>query len=143
MRIQARLILLLALFTPYICEADVSPPNSPEQHTIIDAAQAHATHELGKPVQLAIKKFSTEQGWAFVHATMLGPNGQAFSYSGTSYAADAEAGIKSTSYAALLQKTNDGTWHIVAERIGPTDMAWADWSKEYGAPSTLFGTIPK
>jgi hypothetical protein len=143
MRIRARLILFLAFFTPYLCEADVSPSNKPEQHAVVDAAQAHATQELGKPVKLAIKKFSTEQQWAFVHATMLDPNGQAFSYAGTSYAADAEAGIKSTSYAALLQKTDDGTWRIVAERIGPTDMAWADWSKEYGAPATLFGTIPK
>ena len=142
MRLRTRFFLLLTLLTPYICEADVPSSNSPD-HKAVEAAQANAARELGKPVQLAIKTFNTEQGWAFIHATMLGADGQPFSYAGTEFAQAAEAGIKSTSYAALLQRTHDGKWHIVVERIGPTDLAWADWSQQYGAPPTLFGPIPK
>src|SRR3569833_4340453 len=107
MRLRTRFFLLLTLLTPYLCEADVSSSNPPEQKAVIEAAQANAARELGKPVQLAIKKFNSEQGWAFVHATMLGPHGQPFSYAGTPFAQAADAGIKSTSYAALLQRNND------------------------------------
>jgi len=143
MRLRTRFFLLLTLLTPYISEADVPTSNSHDQKAVIDTAQTTAARELGKPVQLAIKTFNTEQGWAFIHATMLGADGQPFSYAGTEFAQAAEAGIKSTSYAALLQRTHGGAWHMVVERIGPTDMAWADWSQQYGAPPTLFGPIPK
>ena len=117
-----------------------SPPaGSPERAAILDAARAPAERDLGKPVQFVVKQLEVLDAWAFVHARMQSPGGQAIDYAGTPYAEAAEHGLKSSSYAALLQR-HGASWTAVTYSLGPTDVAWLGWAEQYGAPQALFET---
>lgn len=116
-------------------------PGSPERAAILDAARAPAQKELGKPVQFVVKQVNVLNHWAFLYATMQGPGGRPISYADTPFAQAAEHGGKSDDYLALLQ-LQDGKWQVRADSIGPTDVAWAAWPEQYGAPQALFGPTP-
>lgn len=110
-----------------------------ERQAILDAARKPVDKELGVHVQFVVRQLHALGGWAFLHATMQGAGGQPVDYRGTRYEEADARGAKSDKYAALL-KQHDGTWQVQAYSVGPTDMAWADWSAAYGAPAALFGS---
>lgn len=114
-----------------------SQPNAAERQVILDTARGPAEKELGKPVVFVVKQLSQQTGWAFLRATLQGAGGQPWSYRGTRYQEAAEHGLKSDDYVALLQQQH-GSWVVREYRIGPTDVAWVDWSRRYGAPAALF-----
>lgn len=111
--------------------------NDPARVAILSSAVTPAESELHQPVTLQVKQLRVIGEWAFVHAAMQGPGGQAVSYTGTRYQEAAEHGHKSNKYAALL-KRHDDAWHVEAYVVGPTDVAWQDWPQRYGAPAALF-----
>jgi hypothetical protein len=66
------------------------------------------------------------------------PDGQPFSFAGTTYAAaEAEGFIDGggTTYALLRREA--GVWTVKAFAVGPTDVPWTTWPEEYGAPPAL------
>lgn len=107
------------------------------RNAIVTAASAPASKDLGKPLTLKVLQLRVLGDWAFVHATMLGGDGKEISYAGTRYQDAAEHGLKSDRYAALLKRDANG-WHVQAHAVGPTDVAWQDWARTYGAPPALF-----
>lgn len=123
--------------TPAPQDAPNSQPDAAERHAILDAARKPAEQELGKPVVFVVKQLRQQGGWAFLRATLQGAGGQPWSYRGTRYREAAEHGLKSDDYVALLQQQH-GSWVVRTYRVGPTDVAWVDWSQQYGAPATLF-----
>jgi len=104
---------------------------------ILDAARNPVERDLGKTAKFVVKSLGSQQDWAFLHARMVTPEGKQFSYVGTPFADAAEHGLKSDSYAALLH-LSAGRWQVIAYSIGPTDVAWQNWSRQYGAPMALF-----
>jgi len=110
-----------------------------ERDAIVAAALAPAEKELGGPVRLGVRNVTSENDWAFVMADLEDPSGKPFDYSKSPRAKEAEQGLVSHRYAALLRR-RAGAWTIVATRVGPTDPAWLAWSEKYGAPKSLFAT---
>ncbi len=110
---------------------------SAERIAILDAARVPATQELGKSIQFRVDQLNVLDGWAFVRAAMLDADGKPLSYTGTRYAEAAAHGMKSRSYVALLHAGSAG-WNVVAHSVGPTDVAWEGWSREFAAPAALF-----
>lgn len=111
--------------------------NDPARAAILASAVVPAENELHQAVTLQVKQLRVLGEWAFVHAAMRGPGGQAVSYTGTRYQEAAEHGHKSANYAALLKRRDDA-WQVEAYAVGPTDVAWQDWTQRYGAPQALF-----
>lgn len=136
------LMMVLAMTNATAQEQPQTPqPGSPERAAILDAARAPVQKALGKPVQFVVKQLNVLNHWAFVYATMQGPGGTPIDYAGTPFAQAAEHGAKSDDYLALL-RMRDGKWQVLADSIGPTDVAWATWPEQYGAPQALFGPVP-
>jgi hypothetical protein len=104
---------------------------------LLDAARAPVTKELGKAPKFRVDQLHREGDWAFLLATMQDAKGKPFDYHGTALAEAAEQGVVSRTYAALLRR-GAGGWEVVAKAIGPSDVAWEGWSKQYGAPAALF-----
>ena len=100
-------------------------------------ARDAATEALGKPVRLRVRQMAVQGRWAFVFAGLEEPNGGPVDYAGTPKADAAAHGMASQDFAALLSKSDQG-WSLVAEAVGPTDMAWETWPQTYGAPPALF-----
>ncbi len=111
---------------------------APAQHSAaIDAARTEASKQLQKPLKFEHEKIRSSGDWVFVMAQLRTPEGKAFDYTDTKLAGAAKEGMLSTRYVALLRATG-GMWQIVDYRIGPTDVAWEDWAKKYGAPAEIF-----
>lgn len=119
-------------------EAPRTPPTtSSEARAILQPALVKLAAELGKPAHLDVKSLRVSGEWAFVYAAIQSPGGQPIDYQGTPFAEAAEAGMKSRTYAALLRGRGEN-WSLTAQAVGPTDMAWASWAAEYGAPPAIF-----
>ncbi len=105
--------------------------------TLLDSAREPVSAALGKPVLFRVRQLRHQGDWAFLLATMEERDGHPLDYAGTPKAEIAAQGYASHLYAALLHRTPKG-WTVAANAIGPTDVAWADWAKRYGAPEAIF-----
>jgi hypothetical protein len=114
-----------------------APVDQATRAAILDSARRPVVAELGKPVLFQVQQLGQSGDWAFLRADMVEHGGRPIDYAGTSRAEDAEHGVVSHTYAALLHRI-DGEWRVVAHAIGPTDVAWEDWSERYGAPAAIF-----
>jgi lambda repressor-like predicted transcriptional regulator len=104
---------------------------------LLEAARAPVQAELGKAPKFRVDQLHRDGDWAFLLATLQGADGKPFDYKGTPLADAAQQGMVSRTYAALLRHDARG-WQVVAKAIGPSDVAWEDWPKRYGAPAKLF-----
>lgn len=113
-------------------------PSSPEGVSILAVATADLVGQLGKPARLHAIDIKEADGWAFVDSSIQAPDGRPFDYAGTPFAEAAAHHMKSNKYVALLHQ-DEQPWELIASRVGPTDVFWANWSQEYGAPQAVFG----
>jgi predicted secreted hydrolase len=104
---------------------------------LLEAARAPVQAELGKAPKFRVDQLHRDDDWAFLLATLQDADGKPFDYKGTPLADAAQHGMVSRTYAALLRHDARG-WRVVAKAIGPSDVAWEDWSRRYGAPAKLF-----
>ncbi|TWS98496.1 hypothetical protein [Reyranella sp. CPCC 100927] len=128
---------LLAVSRTWAQTVQMPAPEDRDYPLIVEAAQAAATMDVGKPVKLTVSNLQTAGNWAFIRSQMKSPSGTQFDYGGTRYAEAAANGGKSYSHVALLRRRDQG-WQIVVQAVGPTDVAWAPWAATYGAPPALF-----
>jgi hypothetical protein len=108
-----------------------------EHEQLLNAARNPLERKLGQPVKFVVKGLKRSGDFAFLYAAMQGADGQPLNYTGTAFEGVANAGLMSKDYAALLQRSA-ATWNVRAEAIGPTDVTWASWVREYGAPAAIF-----
>lgn len=119
--------------------AYADPSTSPTESAVTQRAVDDIASQLnGKKAKLEVKTFKTSGVWAFLDAKMKEPNGDPFSYARTPLEVDAAHGAASGNYVGLFREGADGTWQVIKSRVGPTDVAWVGWDKQYGAPSDLF-----
>ncbi|MEP7042989.1 MAG: hypothetical protein ABI843_07990 [Dokdonella sp.] len=131
------LILVIAMTTSMAQTPSNPTSSSAERLAILAAARAPVVQDLGKPIEFRVNQLNVLDGSAFLHATMLDIGGAPLSYAGTHYEGAAAHGMKSRGYAALLRESQ-GQWSVVAYVVGPTDVAWESWGKQYRVPETLF-----
>lgn len=143
-----RLFLIAVLALAAAC---TQPPGSTETPSAPAAASDNSAAmlstltpvvaaEIGAPVRLEIKQVIVQDDWAWLAVQPLQPDGSAIAWSTTTLASRYENGAMDQSGAtyALLKQEN-GAWRIVTHVIAPTDVAWASWPAEYGAPAEIMG----
>lgn len=108
------------------------------QKPVLDVLIPAVEAELKIPVSLDEVYLNAEDGYAFVSANALNPDGSELDFSKTSHKSDFEAGVYSNSVFGLLQKEN-GQWKIITTSIGATDVPFMCWWKEFKVPQTVFG----
>lgn len=107
-------------------------PRGTERKAILDALRAPVTKQLGRPVEFVIKHFAVTAGWAFVMADMQGPGGGQINWQSTPCSGDVSHLV-----GGLLRLQN-GQWTVTGFALCPTDVAWATWPKDHGAPAAIF-----
>ncbi|MGY4397532.1 hypothetical protein ACVWZA_002726 [Sphingomonas sp. UYAg733] len=108
-----------------------------ERTALLDVARAPVSKALGKPVLFQVDRLNRIGDWVFLLAQLADRGGAPVDYAGTPKADAARHGMVSRRYAALMRREGD-LWVVVADAIGPTDVAWADWATRYDAPPALF-----
>ncbi|MBB5710894.1 hypothetical protein [Sphingomonas xinjiangensis] len=117
--------------------AAAMPLPQAERSAVLDTAHQAIERRIGKRAKLLVRTLNSEGDWAFLVAAMQDPTGKPISYAGTSLASAEAEGMISKDYAALMKRQGGG-WRIVVQALGPTDVAWAGWAGEHGAPAALF-----
>ena len=128
---------LLAGVMPLAAVSAAPQGTGTTQAAPLDAARAAASAQLQRELELQVETMRVIEPWAFVSAQLRTPQGQPFDYAGTRWAEAAQHGAVSRRYVVLLKRAG-GTWTPVEDRVGPTDVAWSDWSARHGAPAALF-----
>ncbi|HEX2892041.1 hypothetical protein [Vineibacter terrae] len=113
----------------------------PLRKTLLDALRPAIERDLGLPVQFVVKTLRQQNDWAFAIVVPQARDGSQIDYRRTRYAEAIREGMfDGGTVFALLQKRDQ--WTVRAFVIGPTDVAYAAWPDEYGAPYALFGLPP-
>lgn len=110
-----------------------------ERKLLMDMLRVPLENKLHKPVIFQVTALRVRNGWAFVTAIPLQPNGKNMDYRGTPYAAAArDTEAFSGIVGALLHKTGS-RWHVVTYNLGASDVFWYNWDTRYGAPRAILG----
>jgi len=109
-----------------------------ERDAMTAALAPRVQAEIGQAVSFTVTTMRVENDWGWLVAQPWTSDGTQIDWSQTRYAERAAEGTLDgggTTY-ALLRREN-GQWRVVDFAVGPTDVAWADWSERYGAPEGL------
>ncbi|WP_260583321.1 hypothetical protein [Sphingopyxis sp. PET50] len=110
----------------------------PLRKTLLDALRPAIEADLGQPVQFVVRKLRKQNEWAFAHVMPQTKAGTPVDYSGTRYAEALREGMFDDGDIFALLENKKGAWTVRDFVVGPTDVAYAGWPEQYGAPYPLF-----
>lgn len=110
---------------------------TPERSAIMDAVRPSVRRALGQRVQFVVQTLSVCGSWAFLEAEPQKRNGRPIDWSLSSYADAVADDVCGQLVHALLVKRS-GQWHVVTQSICATDVVYATWWRDHGAPRRLF-----
>jgi len=117
------------------------PLGSAERRAILDGLRTVIEHDLGQKIIFVVNEINVKGGFAYVDSTPRTPAGGKIDYAKTRHAAQMREGVldggNDASALALLRHGTSG-WHVLTFVIGPTDVAYAGWWKEFHAPKAIF-----
>lgn len=111
----------------------------PTRKLLLDALRPVIARDLGQPVRFVVTALRTQGGWAFAHVVPQTPTGGAIDFSKTHHAERLRAGILDGPDIYALMENRSGRWSVREFVVGPTDVTYAGWPDDYGAPAALFG----
>jgi len=140
MRPSLLALALLALFG--IAHAGAATIVSPQRGTPLRAAVLNALRpsvekETGGHVIFSVYALNVMGEWAYVSSEPRRPGGGKIDWRKTKYRRAYEADMFSGQVLALLRRQG-GDWKVVELAVGPTDVAWIEWVKNYRLPEALF-----
>jgi len=123
------LAILLTLTIGLTASALAAPKEVPQgsdlRSSLFDLARTTVEHEAGRAVKFAgsMKRLGD---WAFFNGQIVNASGKPILI-GPAESADT----------AILWKIVDSEWQMITCAVGITDVAYASWPDEYGAPAAL------
>lgn len=123
----------LTSYAPSATAAEgVVAPQGVVRKAILDALRAPVAKELGPPIEFVVKQIGVLQEWSFVMADLQRPGGVEIDWANTVCSGDVSHLV-----GGLLRQEGEG-WTVVDYVLCPTDVTWATWPEEHGAPAALF-----
>jgi hypothetical protein len=111
----------------------------PVRKVLLDSLRPVVERDLGQPVIFVVDALRVQGRWAFATVHPRTPAGWAIDFRLTRHAARMEAGILDGDTIYALMRRNGPRWMVQDYVIGPTDVAYAAWPEEFGAPPGLMG----
>lgn len=138
-RVTRGLIVLLPVLFPLSTGASEPcyTPKDNERRALIDAVRKPVSAELKQPVEFVSRKLRVcgdgSTSWAFVDLKPQKPDGLAVDWEASGFF-DCAHQVN-----ALLKRPATGEdWTVIESAVCPSDVPWAVWSEQYGAPAELF-----
>jgi hypothetical protein len=141
MRIGRRTLLAVGLGalvgSPARAEISTPPAGSAQRRAVLDAFRPRIEAEVGPPVVFVVSVLRVAGNWAFVQATPKRSGGVDIDWKRTKFREAFEKDFMSDVVMGLL-KYDGARWILVEYVIGPTDVFWENWSRDYRLPRQLF-----
>ncbi|GAA4734122.1 hypothetical protein [Flavisolibacter ginsenosidimutans] len=116
---------------------------SPERKAILNALKEALHPDLNLTPKLVVKKLVTKGGFAYFIGRVKNEKGGDIDFRKTAYKeAVKERVFDGDGTNALLRKTGN-KWKVLTFVIGPTDVPWGCWWKEFKAPKDIFDYTEK
>lgn len=135
-----------ALAAPAAAQAEAKPRDlpvgDPLRRVVLDALRPSIVADLGQPVVFVIQTLKTQGDWAYVVARPQRPDGREIDFRQTRHRERIDDGLFDGPVLYALMQRRDQRWTVVDFVIGPTDVHWAGWPEEFGAPRELLGMNP-
>jgi hypothetical protein len=132
---------LLSLASPAVAAAEPAHAvgiSDPLRRTLLDALRPVIEQDLGQPVIFLVTTLRVEGDWAYAALAPRTIDGAPIDFARTRHAERwREAMLDGDTIDALL-RNDGGAWRVRSYAIGSTDVAWAGWAEEFGAPADLF-----
>jgi len=121
--------LLVVLSLCFATSAFAAPKEVPKgaelRAALFDLARSNVEHEAGQPVKFA-GSLQRLGDWAFFNGTIVNAQGNQI-----------RVGPGESADTAILWKIVEGEWQMITHAVGITDVAYASWPDQYGAPTEL------
>lgn len=150
MRLRSALLLALGALAiggagePQRAATSVAPPrdigaSDPLRRTLLDTLRPAIERDVGQKVQFVVRMLRVQGRWAFAHVVPHTKAGAPIDYRRTRYAELIREGMFDGPDTFALLELRKGRWAVRAFVTGPTDVTYAGWPEEFGAPNALFG----
>jgi hypothetical protein len=115
----------------------------PLRKVLLDVLRPTIERDLGqKKLVFVVRTLRVQGDWAFADVAPRTPAGRPVDFRKTRHAERLRLGMLDDDTIFALMKRSGGRWRVVTFAVGPTDVAWDGWDKEYGAPRSLFAVRP-
>lgn len=111
----------------------------PLRKALLDALRPTVEKDLGQPVQFVVTTLRMQDNWVFAVVTPQTKAGGRIDYMKTHHAERIREGAFDGGYVQALLRNDGGRWTVKDFAVGPTDVYYAGWPDEFGAPYALFG----
>lgn len=112
--------------------------SDPLRRTLLDVLRPAMERDLGQKLIFVVNVLRVEADWAFADVAPRTPAGAPIDFRRTRHAERMREGMLDGDTIYALLRRRDARWRVVAYVVGPTDVAWAGWHEEFGAPRSLF-----
>lgn len=126
------LVLVTPVALPIPAVARPVTAEGAQRKELLDTLRKDVVKELGAPIVFVVEKAAVEGDWAFVLATPWRTPEMPVDWEKTVCSGDVSHLV------GALLKRDGGTWSVKAMALCPTDVAWATWPKDHGAPQVIF-----
>ncbi len=112
-------------------------PQGALRRSVLDALRAPVADNLKQPIEFVVSTIRVcwegRELWAFVFAKPQKPGGAPIDWQSAGYfdCSQTVMGLLGRSYPS-------DPWTVLDHAICPTDVTWAGWTEQYGAPPQLF-----
>jgi hypothetical protein len=111
----------------------------PTRKILLDALRPVIARDLGQPVRFVVTVLRVQGQWAYAHVVPQTMAGKAIDFSRTRHADRLQAGLLDGPDVYALMAKRGERWVVREFVVGPTDVTYAGWPDDYGAPNALFG----
>jgi hypothetical protein len=122
---------------PAAAQVSTPPQGSPLRTQILDALRPRIEADIGGRIVFVVSVIHVANDWAFVQAKPQRSGGAPIDWRATRFRQDFEQDLMSDLVLGLLRRTG-GRWTLVTGVVGPTDVVWENWVKQYQLPRELF-----
>ncbi|MGQ2991046.1 hypothetical protein [Brevundimonas sp.] len=113
--------------------------SDPLRPVLLNALRPAIVADLGQSVKFVVATLRIQGDWAYVVARPQRPDGREIDFRSTRYREAIDQGVFDGPTLYALMQRREQRWTVVDFVIGPTDVAWAGWPEEHGAPAALLG----
>lgn len=112
--------------------------DNPARKEILEALKSKLQPQLKLKPKLLVKQLSVKGGFAYYAGEVRNENGQEIDFRKTSFREAVQEGLFDGPNTNALLKKVQGKWKVLTYSIGPTDVPWGCWWKEFKAPKEIF-----
>lgn len=116
---------------------------SAERTALLEALKQKLQPGLRQKPKLVVTKLTVKDSYAYFVGRAKAADGKDIDFRKTAYKEDVEQGVFDGDGTNALLKKTGGKWKVLAYTIGPTDVPWGCWWKEYKAPKEIFDYAEK